>query len=111
MLNAAPDRNHVTSPPVLRVHRSQYVVEERALVELGVFDVGLKREELPRHFDHVVDVAGFGGAPVNPVAQYIGRAEVFVLAVAAGGEAVMIDDRIPEETGRGAGIIIDGVRV
>src|SRR5215510_5301565 len=111
VLDAAPDGNHVTGPAVSRINGRQNVVEESALVELGVFDVGLKREELPRHFDHVVDVAGFGGAPVNPVAQYIGRAEVFVLAVAAGGEAVMIDDRIPEEARGGAVTLIAGVSV
>ena len=31
--------------------------------------------------------------------EFVGGAEVFVVAVAAGGEGVVIDDRIPEEAG------------
>src|SRR5438067_2070410 len=100
MPNAVTDGHHITSPPVLRVHRTQYVIEERAFVELGVFDVGVKREELARHFDHVVDVARLSSAPVYPVAQLVGRAKVFILAVAAGSEGVMIDQRVPEELRR-----------
>ena len=80
------------------------MIEQRALVELGVLDVGLQREQLPRHLEHVVDVAGFGGAAVGHVGQLVRLAEVLVLAVAAGGEGVVVDDAIPEER-RGASVV------
>jgi hypothetical protein len=73
-LDATSDWNHVTGSPVGRIDGGQNVVEESALVKLGVFDVGLKREEAARHFDHVVNVAGLGGAPVDAITQRVGRA-------------------------------------
>ena len=60
-------------------------------------DVRLQREQLPRQLQHVVDVAGLGGAAVGDVGQLVGLAEVLVLAVAAGRERVVVDDAIPEE--------------
>jgi len=78
------------------------VVEQRALVELGVADIRLPREQLPRELEHVVDVARLRRPALGDVAQQVRLAEVLVLAVAAGGKRVVIDDAIPEVGGRGA---------
>src|SRR4029453_414843 len=75
VLDATSDGNHVTGSSDNRIDGGQDVVVESALVELGVFDVGLKREEAARHLDHVVDVAGLGGAPVGALAPRVGRGE------------------------------------
>ena len=76
------------------------MVEQGPLVEFGVVGVGQQGEQPASQFEHVVDVARFGRAAVHAVVQPVGLAEVLVLAVAAGGEAVMVYDPVPEEAGR-----------
>ena len=44
--DAGADRHHVARRAIVGVHRSEDVIEQRALVELGVADVGLQREQL-----------------------------------------------------------------
>ena len=109
VLHAPADRDHVAHPAVLRVERRHDVIEERPLVEIGVVRVGLEREQQPSELQHVVDVARLAGAAIDHVAEFVGGAEVLILAVTAGGEAMMLRHLIPEETrgqeiGRGAGV-------
>ena len=59
----------------------------------------MDREETARHFQHVVDVARLIGASIDALGQLVGRSEVFVFAVSAGGVAVMLTTRVPEELG------------
>ena len=109
VLHAPADRDHVAHPAVLRVERRHDVIEERPLVEIGVVRVGLEREQQPSELQHVVDVARLAGAAIDHIAEFVGGAEVLVLAVTAGGEAMMLRHLIPEEArgqevGRGAGV-------
>ena len=99
-LDAASDRNHVTSSPVLIVLRTENVIEQRAFVEFGVLHFGVQRKPLPRHFEHVVDVAGFRSAPVNAITEHVLRAEIFVFAVSARSKTVMFGDNVPEKMRR-----------
>ena len=92
-----PDRNHVAGSPIVGVNGSQHVVEQGALLKLGVPDVGRQSEQQPRHFENVVNVARLRCASVQMVADLIGREKVFILSVPARDKAVMAGDRVPEE--------------
>ena len=85
------------------------MIEQGALVEIGVVRVGLEREQQPGELQHVVHVARLAGAAIDHIAELVGGPEVLVLAVTAGGEGMMLRHLIPEEArgqevGRGAGI-------
>ena len=99
VLHAPPHRHHVAHPAVLRVDGRHDVVEQRALVEVGVVRVGVQGEQLPGELEHVVDVARLARAAVDEIAELVRRSEVLILPVAAGGEAVMLGDLVPEERG------------
>ena len=82
------------------------MIEEGPFVELGIANLRRQGEELPGHLEHVVDVTGLRGPPVDPVVQLVGRAEILVLAVTAGRKAVMLHDAVPEEPrGRAVGLV------
>ena len=82
------------------------MIEEGALVEVGVVGVGPEGEHLAGHLEHVIDVAGLRGAAVHAVAQLVGFAEILILAVPASGIAVVLDDLVPEET---CGVAVAGI--
>ncbi len=109
--DALSHRHHVAHRAVGRVDRAEDVVEERALLEVGVADVGLEREQRARHLDQVVDVARLGRAAVDHVAQLVGLAEVLVAAVPAGGEGVVVHHLVPEELRGRAFALAAGVLV
>ena len=108
---ARADGNHVTGRAVVAVDRAENMVEQRALVEFGVANIRLPREQLSRELQHVVDVARLRGAALGDVAQQVGLAEVLVLAVATRRERVVIDDAIPERGGGGLVGTIAGVGI
>ena len=108
---ARADGNHVTGRAVVAVDRAENMVEQRALVEFGVANIRLPREQLSRELQHVVDVARLRGAALGDVAQQVGLAEVLVLAVATRCERVVIDDAIPERGGGGLVGTIAGVGI
>ncbi len=109
--DALTDRHHVAGAAVFGIDRPEDVVEQRALVEVGVGGVGLHREEQPRHLEHVVDVAGLGRAALDYAVELAGFAEVLVAPVAAGREAVVPRHLVPEEPGRHAVRLVPRVEV
>ena len=98
--HAAAYRDHIADAPVLGVYRRENVVEQGALVVIGVVDVRLEREQRPRELQHVVGIASLARAPVHAVVQVIRRPEILVGAVAPAREAVVLGHAIPEERGR-----------
>ena len=104
MLHATANRHHVANSSILRILRGQDVIEQCAFVKIGVTNLRINREKRARHFDHVVDVAGFRGASVDVIVQLVRRAKILILAVSPGGEAVMQRDVIPEVHG---GFVVD----
>ena len=111
MLNAAAHRHHVADAPVIRILRRQDVIEQRALLIVGIPDIRLHGKQRTRHFDHVIDVAGLGGASVHHVRQLVRLSEVFVPRVAAGGEGVVLRHLVPEVLCRRAFGFVPGVQV
>lgn len=115
--DAGAHGDHVTELAVVEADGGEDVVEEGAFVERGELLIGVECEEEACEFEHVVDVAGFGGAEVSGavvgavdfIGELVGGVEVFIVAVAAGGEGVVVDDGVPEEfsgvtVGRVAGV-------
>src|ERR1044072_5465630 len=92
--------HHVARAAVLRIDRSENVIEQSLLFKLGVLDVRMDREETARHFEHVVDVARLVGPAVDTVCQLIRWSKVFILAVTAGRISVVVAARVPKELGR-----------
>src|ERR1051325_8022964 len=97
VLNAATDVDHITGAAIFGIDGGKNVVEKGALVEFGVFDVGMQGEEWASHLEHVVHVAGFGSAAIHALTEFVGFSEVFVFAVAAGGIAMVLHHSIPKE--------------
>jgi hypothetical protein len=91
-----PDRHHVAHAAVVGIDRAEHVIEQGALMEFRVFDVGSQREQSPGHLEHVVDVARLGRPAVHDVAQLVGLAKILILAVTACRETVMMGHPIPE---------------
>ena len=58
--------------------------------------------------EHVVGVAGFGGAVAEPVGEFTGLAQVFMNAVAADDVAVVVHHRFPEEAAEVMKVFIAG---
>lgn len=75
------------------------VVEKGALVEIGHRRLGVPAEDVASELEHVVDIAGFSRGRAEAIVEAIGGAEVFVVAMAAGDVAVMVNDAVPEEIG------------
>src|SRR6516162_7679860 len=98
MLNAASDINHITRAPILGINRGKYMIEQRALMKLGVFDVRSEREKTASHLQHVIDVASLRRAAIDALAELVRFAKVFVLAMSASCVAVMLSNAIPEKT-------------
>src|SRR5882724_10065517 len=73
------------------------MIEKSAFVKVGIFNIRAKSKELASHLEHVIDVAGFGGAAVDAIAEFVRFAEIFVFAVAAGGVGMMLNYAIPEK--------------
>ena len=67
VLDAAANRHHVADPAVVWILGRKNVVEQGPFVEVRVADVRFDGEQSAGHLNHVVDVAGFGGASVNHV--------------------------------------------
>ena len=111
MLHSAPDGHHVAGAAILWIHRGENVIEKCSFEEIRVLHLRLQRKEPPRELEHVIDIAGFGCAPVNAVAQFIRRTEVFVLAMAAGGETVMMGNLLPKEFRGIAVLFVAGISV
>lgn len=82
------------------------MVEEGALVGIGVMCVGPEGKHLAGHLEHVIDIAGLSGAAVHAVAQLIGFAEILIFAMPAGRVAVVLDDLVPKET---CGVAVAGI--
>ncbi len=101
VLDAAADRHHVAGPAVLGVDRGHDVVEEGPLHEVGIGRVGDELEQPAGELQHVVDVAGLGRPVAGVLAEMVWFAEIFVLAVASGGEGVVAGDPFEEERRRG----------
>ena len=99
VLHSAANGHHVAHSAVIGVLGRQDVIEKRALVEVYVANLGIDRKEFARHFDHVIDVAGFRGAAVDHVVQFVWRAEVLVLSMSTSRKAVMPCYLIPEKRG------------
>src|SRR5207247_6434869 len=99
MLHTAADVHHVAGAAILRVYGGENVVEQSALVEFGVFDVRAEREKLPGHLEDIIHVAGLSGAAIHSIAEFVRLAEMFIIAMAAGGIAVMLGDAVPEKAG------------
>ena len=76
------------------------MVEERALLEVGVVGVRLQREEAPGELEHVVDVARLAVRPSTRSLSSSGGPKYSSGAVAAGGEAVVLRHLVPEEGSR-----------
>ena len=100
LLHPAAHRDHVRRATILGVHRREDVIEERALVEVGVERVGTEPEEPTRELEHVVVVARLARAAVHAIAQLVGIAEILREPVSARGVRVMLYDAIPEERRR-----------
>src|SRR5438874_706138 len=97
VLDTAANRHHVADAAVVWILGGKNVVEQGALVEVRVAYVGFDGEQSAGHLDHVVDVAGFGGASINHVIQLVWRTEILVFAVASRGKAVVQRNLIPEK--------------
>ena len=111
VLHPAAHRHHIADTAIVRILGSENVIEQCALVKVGIANVRLDGEEFPGHFDHVVHVAGFGRAAVHHVVQLVWLTEVFIFAVAPGGKAVMQSHFVPEICGRFVVGLIAGINV
>src|SRR6185503_5814987 len=89
--------DHVTRTPVLRINRTKYMIEQRSLFKLRILHLGLYREKLPRHLEHVVNVATLVRAAIDAFAQLVRWSKVFILAMASRRIGVIIHDGVPKE--------------
>src|ERR1044072_8038437 len=111
MAHSPTNRHHVTGAAIVRIHRSEDVIEQRSLFKLRILDVGMNGKQTARHLQHVVDVAGLICSPVYALGELIGWSEVFVFAVPARGVCMIVDYCVPKELGRRAFRLLAGVNV
>ena len=96
-MGALADANHIAGAAVFRINRAEDMIEQSPFVKIGVVRIGPEREQSARHFQHVIDIAGFGSATVDHVGEFIRLAEIFITAMAACDKGVMLGYTIPKE--------------
>ena len=63
------ERQEIDCAAGVGIDRTQDVVVEGSLVEIGVFAVGGPGKQFPGQLEHVVGIAGFLGGHAEPVAD------------------------------------------
>src|SRR5436190_23838039 len=87
------------------------MIEQGALFKLGILNVGMDREQPPRHLQHVIDVAAFVGAPFDAITELVWWPKILIATVSAGRITVMQSHRVPEKFRRRAVRLVAGVDV
>ena len=82
------------------------MIEQRPFMKVGIERIWPERKQPAREFKHVVNVAGFAGAPIHTRTQLIRCSEILGKAMPSGRVSMMLRDAIPEKR---CGLQIRGV--